>query len=144
MLPDNIARRALLPSQAAILVVEDKVDSYVTIVRLLAYCGVIPQNSFWKPSGWGVVQYADSLPRIDLILLDIGLPYEDGYQVFEAIKKHDRFVDARIVAVTGHTGETETRKARSAGFNGFLSKPLDIERFPGQLSRILRGEAVWE
>src|SRR5450631_1163701 len=144
MLPDNIARRALLPSQAAILVVEDKIDSYVTIVRLLAYCGVVPQNSHWKSSGWGVVQFADALPRIDLILLDIGLPYEDGYQVFEAIKKHGRFVDTRIVAVTGHTEESDIRKARDSGFNGFLSKPLDIERFPRQLSRILRGEAVWE
>src|ERR1700690_2696039 len=144
MLPDNIARRALLPSQAAILVVEDKIDSYVTIVRLLAYCGGVPQNSHWKSSGWGVVQFCDALPRFDLILLDIGLPYENGYQVFEAIKKHDRFVDTRIVAVTGHTGETEIRKAKASGFDVFLSEALDIEKFPGQLTRILRGEAVWE
>jgi two-component system cell cycle response regulator DivK len=35
-------------------------------------------------------------------------------------------------------------KARAAGFNGFLGKPLDPDRFPEQIRRIMNGEAVWE
>ncbi len=142
MQPDVSSRKTLQPGEASILVVEDKIDSYVTIVRLLAFSGVSPQNSHWKASGWGVLQYADSLPHIDLILLDIGLPHEDGYEVLRAIRSAERFKDTRIVAVTGRVDEV--RKAQAAGFDGFLSKPLDMERFPRQLSRILNGESVWE
>jgi two-component system, cell cycle response regulator DivK len=36
------------------------------------------------------------------------------------------------------------QKAREAGFDGFLSKPIDVDRFPEQIGRILAGEAIWE
>ncbi|NIP28430.1 MAG: response regulator, partial [Phycisphaerae bacterium] len=36
------------------------------------------------------------------------------------------------------------QKAREAGFDGFLSKPLDADEFPAQIRRILEGESVWE
>src|SRR5258708_3905089 len=108
------SQRILEPSQASILVVEDKIDSYVTVVRLLAFCGVTSQNSHWKASGWGVVQFADSLPHIDLILLDIGLPAEDGYEVLKALRNSERFAHTRVVAVTGRV--EELRKGREAGF----------------------------
>jgi two-component system cell cycle response regulator DivK len=36
------------------------------------------------------------------------------------------------------------KKARTAGFDGFLGKPLDPDRFPDQVHRILAGDAVWE
>ena len=141
-LPTASDRKPTEPNEASILVVEDKVESYVTVARLLAFSGVVPRNSHWKASGWGVLQLAESLPHIDLILLDIGLPYEDGYEVLTAIRKDERFNDTRIVAVTGRVDEM--RKAKSAGFDGFLSKPLDIQRFPRQLSRILHDDSVWE
>src|SRR5258708_40317199 len=121
------SQRILEPSQASILVVEDKIDSYVTVVRLLAFCGVTSQNSHWKASGWGVVQFADTLPHVDLILLDIGLPYEDGYEVLKSIKSVERFNNTKVVAVTGRVDEV--RRAKQEGFDGFLSKPLDIEKF---------------
>jgi len=136
------SRRTLQPSQASVLVVEDKIESYVTVVRLLAFCGVLSENSHWKASGWGVLQFADTLPHIDLILLDIGLPYEDGYEVLRSIKSAERFSNTLVVAVTGRVDEA--RRAKHEGFDGFLTKPLDIENFPRQLSRILNGEAVWE
>ncbi len=141
-LPTASDRKPVQPSEASILVVEDKVESYATVARLLAFVGVTPRNSHWKASGWGVVQFAESLPHLDLILLDIGLPYEDGYEVLVALRKDERFSNTRIVAVTGRVDEM--RKAKFAGFDGFLSKPLDIQRFPQQLSRILHGEVVWE
>lgn len=134
--------KSLTPQEACILVVEDKIDSYITIVRLLAFCGVLHSNSYWKASGWGVVQYADSFPHIDLILLDIGLPHEDGYEVLKELRETERFKETLIVAVTGH--REELSRAKAAGFDGFLCKPLEADRFPRQLSRILKREAVWE
>lgn len=124
------------------LVVEDNVPNFVLIARMLAFMGV--QRCEWKTSGWQVVQFADTLPRIDLILMDIRLPYEDGYQALQKIRAHDRLRDTLVIAVTAEASEEQMRKARDAGFNGFLGKPLDPDRFPEQIQRILNGESVWE
>ena len=49
-----------------------------------------------------------------------------------------------IVAVTAEASVEQMNKAREAGFDGFLGKPLDPDRFPDQIRRILNGEQVWE
>ncbi len=136
------ARKGLTPQEASVLVVEDQIDSYTTIARLLASSGVLHSNSLWKISGAGVVQFAASLPPIDLILLDIGLPSENGFDVLKDIRATPSFAKTRVVAVTGHIDQME--QAKAAGFDGFLGKPLDADRFPGQLARILGGGSVWE
>jgi two-component system cell cycle response regulator DivK len=63
------------PKDATILVVEDNVQNFVLITRLLAYLGV--KKCEWKASGWQVLEFAETLPHIDLILMDIFLPEED-------------------------------------------------------------------
>ena len=118
---------------------EDNVPNFVLIARLLAHMGV--NHCEWKTSGWQVVQFADTLPRLDLILMDIRLPYEDGYQALRKIRSHPRLSDTRVVAVTAEASEDEMHKAQNAGFDGFLGKPLDPDRFPDQIRRILTGEA---
>ncbi len=135
-------RAPLMPGSAHVLVVEDQIENFVTIVRLLASAGV--RHAEWKASGLGVVQFADTLPHLDLILLDLGLPHEDGYEILRQIRATAQFKDALVIAVTGRANPEEMRKAQAAGFDGFLGKPLDMARFPRQLSRILNGEPVWE
>lgn len=130
------------PHDAHILVVEDNVPNFVLIARLLAHMGV--NHCEWKTSGWQVVQFADTLSRLDLILMDIRLPYEDGYQALKKIRSHPRLTGTRVVAVTAEASAEEMSKARAAGFDGFLGKPLDPDRFPDQIRRILNNEPVWE
>jgi len=130
------------PKDATILVVEDNVQNFVLITRLLAFLGV--KKCEWKASGWQVLEFAESLPHIDLILMDIFLPEEDGYQVLEKMRAHPRFKDTLIVAVTADASAENMKRARSAGFDGFIGKPLDPDRFPAQVRCILQGEAVWE
>lgn len=126
---------------AIVLVVEDNVSNFVLMARLLGYIGI---HSEWKTSGYEVVEYADTLPRLDLILMDIRLPYEDGYTALRKIRSSPQLKNTRVVAVTAEASEEEMRKARQAGFDGFLGKPLDPDRFPDQIRRILSGEPVWE
>ncbi|MEP7285681.1 MAG: response regulator [Chloroflexota bacterium] len=136
------ARTPIEPAEAQILVVEDNVPNFVLIARMLAFMGV--QRCEWKTSGWQVVQFADTLPRIDLILMDIRLPYEDGYQALQKVRASSRLKSTLVVAVTAEASDEQMTKAKAAGFNGFLGKPLDPDRFPDQIKRILNGDAVWE
>ena len=126
---------------ATVLVVEDNVANFVLIARLLGYMGI---HCEWKTSGYEVVEYADTLPNLDLILMDIRLPYEDGYAALNKIRSTDHLRSIPIVAVTAEASDEQMKKARESGFNGFLGKPLDPDRFPDQIRRILAGEPVWE
>ncbi len=130
------------PQSAYILVVEDNLNNFLLITRLLAYLGV--KQCEWKASGWQVLEFADSLPRVDLILMDIHLPEEDGYQALAKLRANSKFAETRIVAVTAEATDSNLQRAREAGFNGFIGKPLDPDRFPDQIKEILQGEEVWE
>jgi two-component system cell cycle response regulator DivK len=134
-------RKITLPKDATVLVVEDNVSNFVLIARMLGYLGI---HCEWKTSGYEVVEYADTLPRLDLILMDIRLPYEDGYAALKKIRASERLKSIPIVAVTAEASKEQMDKARASGFDGFLGKPLDPDRFPDQIRRILSGEPVWE
>ncbi len=141
MIPNADPIEESVMKDATVLVVEDNVSNFVLIARMLGYLGI---HCEWKTSGYEVVEYADTLPRLDLVLMDIRLPYEDGYGALKKIRQSERLKDTTIVAVTAEASSEQIRKARAAGFNGFLGKPLDPDRFPEQIQRILEGEEVWE
>ena len=130
-----------LAKDAIVLVVEDNVSNFVLIARMLGYMGI---HCEWKTSGYEVVEYADTLPKLDLILMDIRLPYEDGYAALAKIRASNRLKETRVVAVTAEASLEQMNKAREAGFDGFLGKPLDPDRFPDQIRKILENEQVWE
>jgi len=135
------SKKSNIPKDATVLVVEDNVANFVLIARMLGYMGI---HCEWKTSGYEVVEYADTLQRLDLILMDIRLPYEDGYGALKKIKASERLKVIPIVAVTAEASSEQMTKAQESGFDGFLGKPLDPDRFPEQIRRILAGEAVWE
>jgi len=130
-----------IPEKPIILVVEDNIGNFKLIARMLETIGAVCE---WKTSGYEVVEFADSLTKIDLILMDIRLPYEDGYGAMRKIRQHNRYQGIPIVAVTAVTGLDQMRAAQLAGFDGFIGKPLDPDRFPEQIERILSGQTVWE
>jgi two-component system, cell cycle response regulator DivK len=134
-------RKYTIPKDCTVLVVEDNVSNFVLIARMLGYLGI---HCEWKTSGYEVVEYADTLPRIDLVLMDIRLPYEDGYGALKKIRASDRLKEVPIIAVTAEASLEQMRKARASGFDGFLGKPLDPDRFPDQIRNVLAGEPIWE
>jgi two-component system cell cycle response regulator DivK len=128
-------------SDATVLIVEDNVSNFVLMARMLGFLGITCE---WKTSGFEVVEYADTLPRIDLILMDIRLPYEDGFQALHKLRASEGLREIPVVAVTAYATEDQMNRAQAAGFDGFIGKPLDPDRFPDQVQRLLRGEPVWE
>ena len=123
-----------------VLIVEDNVSNFILMARLLEHIGI---QCEWKSSGYEVVEYANTLPQIDLILMDIRLPYEDGYEALQKIRASNRLKDIPVLAVTAYAGDEQMSKAKAAGFNGFLGKPLNPDLFSAQVRQMIAGESVW-
>lgn len=136
-MPDKIA-----PQLAYILLIEDNLQNTVLISRLLDHLKVAGYE--WKASGWQVEEVLTRLPRLDLILLDLHLPREDGYTVLINIRNNPSFAETRVVAVTADATPQTMAQARRAGFDGFLGKPINPSKFSQQITDILAGEPVWE
>ena len=79
---------------------------------------------------------------VHLVFLDLEMPGLNGYEVLNKLKSAPMLKNAPIVAYTVHT--SEINEAYRHGFHSFIGKPVDPDRFPDQLIRILSGEPVWE
>lgn len=141
MADGQTTKKPINPKEATVLVVEDNVANFVLIARMLGFMGI---HCEWKTSGYEVVEYADTLPRLDLVLMDIRLPYEDGYGALKRLRNSPTLKNTLVVAVTAEASVEQMEKSRASGFDGFIGKPLDPDRFPEQIRRILEGDPVWE
>lgn len=138
----NIVPKEIIdPKDACILVVEDNLQNTVLISRLLDFLGV--RQYEWKASGWQISEAIDKMPQVDLVLLDLHLPHEDGYAVLNKIRSDSRTAKSRVVAVTADAHPDTMEQAKKAGFDGFLGKPIDPEIFPQQITDVLQGKGVW-
>ena len=115
--------------QLRVLVVDDHADGATSMCRLLRVLGYDARQA---SDGLAGLDAAAEF-RPDVVLLDLGMPGLDGYEVarrLNALKKERRF---RIVAVTGWGQESDRERSREAGFDLHLVKPLDA----GVLQRAL-------
>ena len=138
---EMVAKDAINPKDACILVVEDNLQNTVLISRLLDFMGV--RQYEWKASSWQMSEAIDRMPQVDLVLLDLHLPHEDGFAVLAKIRKDPRTANSRVVAVTSDAHPETMEQAREAGFDGFLGKPIDPDSFPEQITEILQGKGIW-
>jgi two-component system, cell cycle response regulator DivK len=141
VLESQIGMQHSIPKDCTILIVEDIVSNFVLISSILGSLGV---NCEWKTSGYEVAEYTNSLPRLHLILIDMLLPYDDCFSVVKILRASDQFNDVPIIAMAAESSMDQMSKAREFGFDGFLGKPIDPDRFTIQIQKILCGEPVWE
>ncbi len=73
----------------------------------------------------------------DLVLMDIQLPGMDGLEVTRRLKANPSTADLPIVALTAHAREADEEIAREAGCVGYITKPIRLHRFPGQIAAYL-------
>ena len=106
-----------------ILVVDDNVDTAGGLARILKLLGNDVQIAF---HGKAAIETARTF-RPEFVLLDIGLPGMDGYEVAAILKKDNSCKNSVIVAVSGYGQEEDRRRAREAGFDHHLVKPVDID-----------------
>lgn len=75
----------------------------------------------------------------DLIFMDISLPGMDGLTLTRKLKDQERFKHIPIVALTAFAMKGDEERAREAGCDGYIAKPIDTRAFPAQVAGYLRG-----
>jgi two-component system cell cycle response regulator DivK len=118
---------------ATILIVEDSPDNMTLFRTLLTLHG---HEVLGLARGEGLIQQIRD-GRPDLVLMDIQLPERDGFELLQDIR---RAVQTRlpVVALTAHAMAGDRERAIGAGFDGYITKPIDIRAFPGQVAEALR------
>ena len=106
-----------------ILVVDDNVDSAESLAMLLQTVGHEVQTAHDGPTGLTAALGF----RPDAVLLDIGLPKMDGYEVARRIRLAPQLATTPLIALTGYGQESDRQRSREAGFDHHLVKPVDFE-----------------
>ncbi len=117
----NSGRRPTMAENSKrVLVVDDNIDAARGLARLLKVEG---HDLAIAHDGREALDAARA-HRAEVILLDIGLPGLDGYQVAEILRR-EGFADATIIAVSGYGQDEDRKRSERAGFNHHLVKPVD-------------------
>lgn len=116
-----------------ILIVEDNEDNLVVYRTILEHVGYRVIEA--RDGEEGVDFAARDHP--DLILMDISIPKIDGWEATRRIKAEDETRDIPIIALTAHALEEDREKARRAGCDGYLAKPVEPRRVVEEVERFV-------
>jgi len=120
---------------ARILIVEDSPDNMKLFRTILGLKG---HEVTGLSGGEGLLDAIES-GSPDLVLMDIQLPGKDGFMLLQEIRQSP-LAAVRVIALTAHAMTGDRERALDAGFDGYITKPIDIRNFPSQVHRALQGE----
>lgn len=117
-----------------ILHVEDNFENRMLVRRILESEGyrIIEAESASQALEYLLM----NIPQ--LILLDINMPDMDGYTLVQEIKKNERTSGVPVVAITANVMKGDREKTLQAGCDGYIEKPIDIDKFTIQISRYIK------
>jgi len=126
-------QRAAAAQPFRVLVVDDNCDAASALALLLRYAGHDVHLAHDGPAALAV------MPKLQphVVLLDIGLPRMDGYEVARQIRSQGSATQPVLIAVTGYGQEEDQRRSREAGFNFHLVKPVDLTVLTEALASII-------
>jgi two-component system cell cycle response regulator DivK len=122
---------------ATILIVEDSPDNMKLFRALLTLRG---HEVVGLHGGDGLLEMIGR-ESPELVLMDIQLPGKDGFSLLREIRGAN-LADLPVLALTAHAMSGDRERALAAGFNGYITKPIDIRSFPEMVQRALAGEAI--
>ena len=135
------ANKALKLEGKRIFIVED--NSHNRIIYQVMLVKARARVSFER-RGRNTVQIMKERGKYDLIILDLMLAGGiSGFDIFKEIRAEPDFDGVPIVAVSAAEPAMAIPKAQELGFDGFITKPIDDDLFPGQLAAIIDGEKIW-
>lgn len=122
-----------MAGEKLILHVEDNFDNRLLVRRLLQASGyqIIEAENANKARSLLQTQ------RPDLILMDINMPDVDGYTLTNELKAMPNLIGVPIVAITANVMKGDRERTLSAGCDGYIEKPIDVDRFIEQVERFI-------
>ena len=116
-----------------ILVAEDNLPNRELIREILETCG---HEIVEAADGQQALdQLEESVP--DLVLVDIQMPVLDGFAVIRQLRQTPRFASVKVLALTAYAIQGDRERVLAAGFDGYLTKPIDVAAFPKQIQQFL-------
>jgi signal transduction histidine kinase/ActR/RegA family two-component response regulator len=106
-----------------VVIVDDNQDAATSLKMVLEVVGYEVAVAHSGPAGLDLARQQ----RPDVVLLDIGLPGIDGYEVVRRLRREPELAQTVVVAVSGYGSEGDKQRAREAGFDRHLVKPVDPE-----------------
>ncbi len=106
-----------------VLVVDDNPDVVTLLQDYLTWKGFAVEVAFDGATALAVARAT----KPEVVLLDIGLPRLDGYEVARRLRSDTMFAETRLIALTGYGQDSDRERATRSGFHDHLVKPLDLE-----------------
>jgi len=126
------------PTQAwRVLVVDDNIDSADSITSLLEASGHDVKVAYSAEKALEMA--AEYQPEI--MLLDIGLPEMDGYEVAKRLRQNPQLKDLRLIALTGYGQDSDRQRSREAGFDAHVVKPVDWRNLSELLASLMKRQS---
>jgi len=127
---------AVQPTDAdvRVLVVDDNIDAAASLAMVVESLGLHPRVAH---SGAQALHIARTY-QPHLVLLDIGMPVMDGYEVARRLRASPKGSQPVIAAVTGWSNPSDTERCKAAGFDHHFAKPANLDRI-AELVESLRG-----
>ena len=122
-----------MPAQR-ILIVDDNVDAADTLALLLELEGHQTQAVYLSTEA---VERATRF-KPDVVLLDIGLPVMNGYELAQKFRSIPDLAGVRLIALTGYGKSEDQQRTKAAGFDDHLVKPVDAATLKSALARAAR------
>ena len=82
-------------------------------------------------------------PQPNVFFLDIHVKPHSGFEVLDMLRHDPEFSGAVVVALTASVMNEEVQRLKTAGFNGVIAKPIDLDTFQDTFARLLEGEKIW-
>jgi CheY-like chemotaxis protein len=121
--PVPVTQEPTARGRRRVLVVDDNIDAAEMLATMLQMTG---HHVELAHDGFAAVEMAQR-SKPDVILLDIGLPGRDGYEVARLLRLNPALSQTRIVAVTGYGQPDDQRRSKEAGIDAHLTKPVELE-----------------
>jgi two-component system cell cycle response regulator DivK len=123
-----------MPDSRTVFHVEDNVENRLLVKRILQAYGY---NVIEAESAQKALALLINL-RPDLILLDINMPDMDGYTLTSKIKAFPELANVPVIAITANVMKGDRERTIQAGCDGYIEKPIDVDRFIEQIERFMK------
>ena len=117
-----------------VLVIEDDETQRQSLKRILESDGYHPRLA---ADAAELTQILDEDHEIHFIILDVGLPWINGFELAQMIKDHRDLKSIPLIFLSGQAEEDDFNKARQVGADDYIKKPFDIEKLKSRIRELL-------